>query len=249
MPRRQPFARRWRASARVSTPAIAGMVASRSRAASCRASSRTAAVAFATTSARSHGRIGLVVGDEAPVVADEGIGHDHDLAGVRGVRADLLVAGLTRIHDEVATGADRCPERDAGKDGAVLEGQEGRPEVPDARVDDRARARRRWDDQPALTGARIRRTHRPRWLGGQGRARTSVPPSPASLDRYAGLTGPAMQGHRQGSIPPGPTARPADGRRVRRARAGSPLRPGSPARRGHRTTSGMRSPRRRAARP
>ena len=55
MPRRQPFARRWRASARVSTPAMAGMSASRRSAASWRASSRTAAVALATTSARSHG--------------------------------------------------------------------------------------------------------------------------------------------------------------------------------------------------
>jgi len=56
MPRRLPFARRCRARARVSTPAIAGMPWPRSSEASWRTSSATAAVAFATTSARSHGR-------------------------------------------------------------------------------------------------------------------------------------------------------------------------------------------------
>ena len=55
-PRRQPLARRCRARARVSTPAMAGMALSRRSAASWRASSRTAAVALATTRARSHGR-------------------------------------------------------------------------------------------------------------------------------------------------------------------------------------------------
>ena len=57
IPRRQPLARRCRASARVSTPAIAGMPLPRRSDASCRASSRTAAVALATTRARSHGRM------------------------------------------------------------------------------------------------------------------------------------------------------------------------------------------------
>ena len=55
-PRRQPVVRRWRARARVSTPAIAGMPFVRSSVASWRASSRTAAVALATMSPRSHGR-------------------------------------------------------------------------------------------------------------------------------------------------------------------------------------------------
>ena len=95
---------------------------------------------------------GLVVIGEAPVVADERVRHHHDLAGVRGVRADLLVAGLAGVDDEVAARGDRGAEGDAGKDRAVLEGQQGRPEVPDAGVDDRAGARRRWDDhRPADT--------------------------------------------------------------------------------------------------
>ena len=55
IPRSDPVVRRWRASARVSTPAIAGMPLVRRSEASCRASSRTAAVALATTSPRSHG--------------------------------------------------------------------------------------------------------------------------------------------------------------------------------------------------
>jgi len=52
-----PDDRRRRASARVSTPAIAGMRLVRRRVASWRASSRTAAVACATTRPRSHGRV------------------------------------------------------------------------------------------------------------------------------------------------------------------------------------------------
>ena len=44
----------------------------------------------------------LVVLDQPAVVADKRVGHDDDLAGVRGVGADLLVAGLARVHDEVA---------------------------------------------------------------------------------------------------------------------------------------------------
>jgi len=55
-PRNEPVVRRWRARARVSTPAIAGIPFVLNIDASCRASSRTAAVALATTSPRSHGR-------------------------------------------------------------------------------------------------------------------------------------------------------------------------------------------------
>ena len=51
----------------------------------------------------------LVVVGQPPVVADQRIGHDHDLAGVRGVGADLLVAGLAGVDDEVAAGRDRRP--------------------------------------------------------------------------------------------------------------------------------------------
>ena len=94
----------------------------------------------------------LVVIGQAAVVADQGVRHDHDLARVRGVGADLLVAGLARVDDEVAAGGDRGSEGDAREHRTVLEGQQGRSEVPDPWVDDRARARRRWDDhEPADT--------------------------------------------------------------------------------------------------
>src|SRR3954469_7003005 len=59
----------------------------------------------------------------------------------------------------------------------------------------------------SITWPRIQRTHRPRGLGGQTRAQTWMPPSPASRDRYASLTGRAMKGRRQGSIRPMPTQR------------------------------------------
>ena len=79
----------------------------------------------------------LVVGGEPAVVADERIGHDDDLAGVRRVGADLLVAGLARVDDEVAAGRHRGPERDAREDRPVLQRQQRRPEVADPRIDDR----------------------------------------------------------------------------------------------------------------
>ena len=80
----------------------------------------------------------LVVVGEPAVVADERVGHDDDLAGVRGVGADLLVAGLARVDDEVAAGRDGRPERDAGEDRPVLERQQRRTEVADPRIDDGA---------------------------------------------------------------------------------------------------------------
>ena len=52
-----PVSRKRRARLRVSTPAIAGTLWARSSAASCAASSLIAAVACATTSPRSHGRV------------------------------------------------------------------------------------------------------------------------------------------------------------------------------------------------
>ena len=82
--------------------------------------------------------LGLVVGVDPPVVADERVGHDDDLAGVRGVGADLLVAGLARVHDEVAARRDVRTEGDPAEDRPVLERQEGRPAVADAGVDDEA---------------------------------------------------------------------------------------------------------------
>ena len=67
---------------------------------------------------------GLIVVDEPAVVADERVRHDHDLAGVRRVGADLLVARLRGVDDQVAARGRRCAERDPGKDRAVLEGQQ-----------------------------------------------------------------------------------------------------------------------------
>ena len=204
MPRRQPFARRWRASARVSTPAMAGMLVV--------AQERRQLAGVVEHGGRGVGDDQcpqprpdrLVVVGEPTVVADQRIGHDHDLAGVRGVGADLLVAGLARVDDEVAAGRDRRPERDAREDGPVLERQQRRTEVADPGIDDRARPGRRRHGR-AITRPRIQRTHRPRGLGGRTRARTSMPPSPASRDRYASLTGPAMKGRAQGSTwGPGP---------------------------------------------
>ena len=81
------------------------------------------------------GSFGLVVTREATVVADERIGHDHDLAGIRGVGADLLVAGLGGVDHQVAAGRDRRAEADALEHGAVLEGQQRRTVGADARID------------------------------------------------------------------------------------------------------------------
>ena len=206
MPRRQPLARRCRASARVSTPAMAGIAASRSSVASWRASSSTAAVALADHERPQPRLIGLVVVREPAVVADQRIGHDHDLAGVRGVGADLLVAGLAGVDDEVAAGRDGRPERDAREDGAVLQRQQRRTQVADPRDRRRRSAgvRRHGSRDHAAPDTT---THRPRGRGGRGACADIEPPSPASRDRYASLTGPAMKGRRQGSIPAdGPAA-------------------------------------------
>jgi hypothetical protein len=99
---------------------------------------------------------GLVVVEQPAVVADQRIGHHDDLAGVRGVGADLLVAGLGGVHDEVAAGRDGRPERDPGEDGSVLEREERRTQITDARVDDRRRSGLRRGagpdrDHPGLT--------------------------------------------------------------------------------------------------
>ncbi len=59
------------------------------------------------------GRTRLVLVQQPAVVADQRVGHDHDLARVRGVGADLLVAGLARVDDEVAAGRDGRTEGDA----------------------------------------------------------------------------------------------------------------------------------------
>ena len=57
----------------------------------------------------------LVVLGEPAVVADQRVGHDDDLAGVRGVGADLLVARLAGVDDEVAAGRDGAPNAMPGK--------------------------------------------------------------------------------------------------------------------------------------
>jgi hypothetical protein len=83
----------------------------------------------------------LVVGQETAVVADERVRHDHHLSRIGRVGADLLVARLAGVDDEVATGRNRRPEGHALEDRAVLERQERRPGVADAGIDDRACAR------------------------------------------------------------------------------------------------------------
>ena len=143
----------------------------------------------------------LVVCHESAVVADERVGHDDDLARVGGVGADLLVAGLARVHDEIATRRDRGAEGDAREDRAVLQCQQRRSQIADPRIDHRARtdggrgdhstASPITNDPPAVSAWWA-------WIGAD-----IEPPSPASQDRYAGLTGPAIQGRGQGTTGPG----------------------------------------------
>ena len=140
---------------------------------------------------------GLVVVEQTTVVADERVGHDHDLAGIGRVRADLLVAGLAGVDDQVATRRHGGTERDAGEDGPILEGQQRGPQVADSRIDDGRGSRRRRDDHAVRAGsrngpagrdapwARAWRIHPP-----IGRGTVDQPPSrplwtgtPASLDR------------------------------------------------------------------
>jgi hypothetical protein len=77
----------------------------------------------------------LVVGHEAPVVADQRVGHHDHLAGVGRVRTDLLIAGLARVDDEVAARRERCAERDPMEHRAVLECQQRRTAGADPRID------------------------------------------------------------------------------------------------------------------
>ena len=131
----------------------------------------------------------LVVVGQPAVVADQRIGHDDDLAGVRGVGADLLVAGLARVHDEVATRRRRA-RRTRRRERPC------RPRAPAARArgprsaDRRSRWRAAAVGRSRDGGPRIQRTHPPRGRGGRGRARSS------SL--LPGLTGPVRRPHRTG---------------------------------------------------
>ena len=86
---------------------------------------------------------GLVVVAQPAVVADQRVGHDDDLAGVRGIGGDLLVAGLRGVDDEVAARGDRGAERDAREHRPVLEREERGTGVADAGIDDRIGAGQR----------------------------------------------------------------------------------------------------------
>ena len=132
---------------------------------------------------------GLVVGDEPAVVADERVGHDHDLAGVRGVGADLLVAGLAGVDDEVAAGRTGAPKATPGKTAPSSSASNAGPRSPirgSTMALDRGNGgtitRRRRPTQQM--------THPPQGRGGRGRALTSSllrrphrTGTPASRDR------------------------------------------------------------------
>ena len=147
---------------------------------------------------RSQGRIGLVVVDEAAVVADERVGHDHDLAGVRGVRADLLVAGLARVDDEVAAGARGAPRRRCrGRSLPSSRARSAGPRSPMRGIDDRAGARQR--------AARSRGMQRKEWVDRRSgtAVRTGAQGAAGSRDHrrtslLSGLTGPVRRPHRTG---------------------------------------------------
>ena len=81
----------------------------------------------------------LVVALQPAVVADQRIGHDNDLAGVRRVGADLLVAGLRGVHHQVAATARGRAKTDAAYDRAIGQREQRRPVAPDPRVDYRIR--------------------------------------------------------------------------------------------------------------
>ena len=63
------------------------------------------------------------VGFVDAVVADVRVGHGHDLARVRGVGQNLLVAGHRRVEDDFAADFRARAERAAGKHRAVTEDQ------------------------------------------------------------------------------------------------------------------------------
>jgi hypothetical protein len=57
------------------------------------------------------------------VVPDERVGHRDDLALVRGVGEDLLVAGHRGVEHDLALGRARRTERAAGEDRAIFQRQ------------------------------------------------------------------------------------------------------------------------------
>jgi len=165
IPRRLPFARRCRASARVSTPAIAGDPIRAQERGELPGVVEDGGRRVRDDEAAEPWSDRLVVVDEPAVVADQRIRHDHDLAGVRGVGADLLVARLARVHDEVAAGRRGRTECDAGKDGAVLEGEEGGAEIADSGVHHGARSRGGWCDHAGTATLAIDSPSRPHGTG------------------------------------------------------------------------------------
>ncbi len=78
----------------------------------------------------------MIVVSEAAVVADEREGHDHDLTGIAGIGADLLIAGLRCIHDQIATATVGSAKGDATEDGSVLERKQAWAVAADPGVDD-----------------------------------------------------------------------------------------------------------------
>ena len=60
-----------------------------------------------------------------PVVADQRVGHRHDLAVIGGVGEDLLIAGHARVEDDLAVGLTPGAERPPREDRAVLQRELG----------------------------------------------------------------------------------------------------------------------------
>ena len=98
----------------------------------------------------------LIVRNQAAVVSDQRIGHQHHLPRVARIGADLLVARLAGVHHEVATRGDGRTPRDAGEDAAIFQGEQGGSMVADARIDNRCRLRKR--DQGAAIGCEASRS-------------------------------------------------------------------------------------------
>ena len=69
---------------------------------------------------------GLDVFRVQPVVADERVGHGHDLAAVRGIGEDLLVAGHGRVEDDLAGGLADGAQRLTAEDTAVAQDEKRR---------------------------------------------------------------------------------------------------------------------------
>ena len=69
------------------------------------------------------GAAGLVVLAVHPVVADEGIGHDHALSGIGGIGQDLLVASHGGVEHQLAHPCLCAPDAGTGEDASVFQDQ------------------------------------------------------------------------------------------------------------------------------